>query len=51
MKILNIIRKTLKLPFALVALILIIPIGFFATDWENDWDVKFYKKMIKELIW
>ncbi len=51
MKILNIIKKLLRLPFAIVGFIPFVIISFFITDFENEWDVNYLKKSIKRFIW
>lgn len=50
MKKLNLIRKIIKFPFALLFFPLLVIIGFFFTDWENGFDRKFYKELLKNLL-
>ncbi len=51
MKTINIIRKVLKFPFVLVTYPLIVIMGFFMTNFEDEWDVNYYKKMLTTWLW
>ena len=51
MKILNIIKKILKLPFGLFVLPIMLVIGFFVTDWTDVNSRETFKEIIKTIIW
>ena len=48
MKKLNLIRKIIKFPFGLLLFPIWAVMGFFMTDWENQYEKDFYKKSLKE---
>lgn len=45
----NLIKRTLSYPVRLIFLIPVIIIGFFSTDFEDEFDRGFYKETIKNL--
>lgn len=51
MKLLNTIKKIIKLPFALLILPALLIAMFVTTDWEDGWDRNYNKTFIKKLIW
>jgi len=51
MKTLNIIKNIIKLPFAILACILVITIWFFCINWEDKEDRKLYKHTLKAILW
>ena len=51
MKTLNIIRKLIKLPFALLIYPMWIIVGFVSTDWESEQDRTIFWNNLKGFIW
>ena len=51
MKILNIIRKLIKLPIRLFFYPLFLIVLFITTDWENEFDVNTFKENAKHFLW
>ena len=51
MKYINITKKVLKLPFAIPTLPIVLIVLFFATDWEDEYEVNLSKKFLKTHIW
>lgn len=51
MKTLNLIRKILLFPMKLIVYPFLIIAAFFATDFEDDWEVNYLKKTIKTYLW
>lgn len=48
---LNLIKKLLKLPVIIVAFPFFVIAIFFATNWEDQKDVAFAKRFLKDLFW
>lgn len=51
MKHLNTIKKVIKLPFGLLVGLTLLPIVFFMTNFQDQYDVRNFKKLIKDLLW
>lgn len=50
MKTINLIRRVISYPFRLMLIPLGLIVLFFMTDFENEWDLKFFKNCMMSLI-
>lgn len=50
MKYLNWLKKIIAFPFLLITSPFIFLVGFFSTDWEDEDDVKYFKKVTKDWL-
>lgn len=50
MKTLNIIRRIVSFPFAVVLFPVIAIMGFLMTNWEDERDREYYKSTLKNLF-
>lgn len=47
---LNWVRRIVLFPFRVVFFIPMVTIGFFMTNFEDEWEVNFYRKMVKNFF-
>ncbi len=49
-KTINRIKNWIKWPFNLLLSPFLIPMFFFMTDWESDWDRSYFKSEIRKML-